>query len=298
MVAKEEPASWKEVIPKRSASRPARRTRRLMTASAASPVRAGLTASDGAFHERLRVFPQQAGGPAAVRAHDGSPRRVGGVARNSGCREGGVVCQGGVAAGMRQVDRIVRRNRVQAGVHRHSVHAGPGSFRPLFLVPAAPEDPGAGVGSACGSGNLADDFFPVRGGGKIQDFPGAAQVEKMAVALDEARQGQASVQFDDLGFRADIGIDVGIAAHCFDSVTVDRNRFGFADHGIHRDHLAAPEHQIGRFRHRFPATTGSLKNYSHHGQEQPRVHHLPLLAFMEQIVKFNIINKLRKTYLT
>ena len=78
-------------------------------------------------------------------------------------------------------------------------------------MPAAAADPLAGLGLARRGGHLLDDLAPVRGPGEVEDHLGFAQREVVGVAVDEAGDRQAAVEFDRFGFGADVGGDFAIA---------------------------------------------------------------------------------------
>ena len=120
---------------------------------------------DGGLNQLLGVFPQQARGLAVGRPDDGAACRVGGLLVDARSGERGVVGKGGVAAGVPEIDWIVRRDRVQAIVQGRALDARLRRLIPLVLMPAAPEYPVPGIGAVHRHSDLRDDVVPTRRAG-------------------------------------------------------------------------------------------------------------------------------------
>src|SRR5262249_30977199 len=83
---------------------------------------------------------------------------------------------------------------------------------PLLLVPAAAEDPFAGGRLADGGGDLRDDVVPGLRRAQVEHALRLAEGDEVAVALDEARDGQAALQADDASVLADELADLAVGA--------------------------------------------------------------------------------------
>ncbi len=79
-------------------------------------------------------------------------------------------------------------------------------------MPAAADDPFAGLGPLGGAGDLGHDLVPGAGFAQIEAEPVFADAGEVAVAFDESGNGELAVQVDDLGLRADPLGGIGVAA--------------------------------------------------------------------------------------
>ena len=68
----------------------------------------------------------------------------------------------------------------------------------------------------------------------------------MAVAFDESRHHEATLQLADARFRPDVLCDVLIGADRCDLIAVDRNRLGDAEGIVDGGHGAAHQYEICR----------------------------------------------------
>src|SRR5580658_7861973 len=102
---------------------------------------------------------------------------------------------------------------------------------PLGLMPAAANDPFAGLGLLDSAGHLGDDLVPGAGFAQVQTQAVFADAGEVPVAFDETGDGELAMQVDDLGLWADPFGGVGIAAQRRDFVAADGNRL---DSGLRR----------------------------------------------------------------
>jgi hypothetical protein len=208
----------------------------------------GLVRGDRRAHQPLRRFAQQPGGGALRVAHDLAPRRVGGGGGDPRQLQGGGVREGGVPAGVHQVDRVAGRDGGEGGVHRVPLHARLRHAAPLLLVPPAPRDPGARLRLPRRLGHHGDDVVPARRGGQVEHHLRLPQPHEVAVPLDEAGDGEPPPQVDGPRVRPDVAADLRSAPHRRDAVADDRHRLGLGARVVDGDDAAVEEDQVGRRR--------------------------------------------------
>jgi hypothetical protein len=112
-------------------------------------------------------------------------------------------------------------------------------------MPAAAEDPFPGLGLVGGNGHHVHHLVPIAYRGEIEDLPGAAEAQEVAVAFDETGDREPAGKLDHLGALTDVGGDLLVAAHRRDGEAGHRDGFGIAEGRVHRGHLAAAQHQVG-----------------------------------------------------
>ncbi len=80
---------------------------------------------------------------------------------------------------------------------------------------------------------------------QIELHLGVPDAQEVAVTLDETRDGEPSLEVDDLGAATDVSGDLSIASDGENRVVEDRDRLGLRVGVVHRDNLAVPEHEVG-----------------------------------------------------
>lgn len=179
---------------------------------------------------------EHAGGVAAIVAEQLSSRGIRGAVIDPGERERGLVGPAGVAVDPDQPDRSIGEGFAEGAVIGH------GGVAPAVLIPAAAEHP-AGRG---GAGAQAREQLGDPGGvAEVDDLEVAAEADEVGVGVGEAGQGAAAVEIEHAGVRAAGGFDEGAIADAEDPTVRDRERFGFGAPGIHGEHAAAEDQEIG-----------------------------------------------------
>src|ERR1039457_6209251 len=174
----------------------------------------GFIVGVGAADDALGAFAEEAGGRAFGVLEDLSARRVRCLAGDAGEIEGLAVDEGGVSAGVGEDYRVVGGDFVEGGVEREAFDIGAGRGGPFGLVPAAADNPFAGLGLFGGAGHLSDDVVPGAGFAEVEAHAEFADAGEMSVAFDEAGNGQHAVEVDDSGVGAGpLGGDA-IGAEC------------------------------------------------------------------------------------
>ena len=211
---------------------------------------AGMPALVGGHHEARGAFAQQPGRVAAGVLQNLAAGRIGCVAGDAGHRHGLRIDEGGMAAGVRQQHRIMRRNAVERGVQGKAFHVGVGRMVPFALMPAAAHDPIARLGLAGGAGYLGDDFVPRARFAKIEAHAIFAERSEVAVPFDEPRNGEHPVKVDHPGLRTDPASRIAIRAHRRNPPAAHRHHLSERQSGIHSGDFAISQHQIGRLSER------------------------------------------------
>ena len=101
------------------------------------------------------------------------------------------VDEGGVAAGVRQHHRVVRRHLAQRIVERKALDVRLRHAAPLLLVPAAPENPLAGLRLLRRGRDHRDDLVPVLDVHQVERHLRLAEAHEVAVAFDQAGDRRA-----------------------------------------------------------------------------------------------------------
>ncbi len=96
---------------------------------------------------------------------------------------------------------------------------------------------------------------------QVEDEPGGAEAHEVAVSFDEAGYGEASIEVDHLRFRADVRLDLPIAAHGHDPSGRRRQSGGLGERFVQRDDPAIPENELRRVRLPFARALGLRDAY-------------------------------------
>jgi hypothetical protein len=157
------------------------------------------------------------------------------------------VDQARVAAGVGEHDRVRGRDLAQGVMERQALDVGHGRPVPLVLVPAPAADPFPGLGRPGRLGDEGHDLVPRAGLGQVEDGQGLAEAGEVAVALDEARDGERTAEVDDLRRVADVGrVALGLGAERGDAVAPDREPGRGGDPVVDGDDLPVDEDEVGR----------------------------------------------------
>ena len=179
------PASWISVRPNAVRCRPARSTRRSMSAAVAAGTARSSSAS--AVSRRTPV-----GCPEASRTM--RPPGGSGVARgDAGRGEGAGVGEGGVAVHPAQQDGVVRDRGGKRVVRRKAL------VGPEVLVPTAAQHPGARRERGGGPPHSRHDLVEAGRVVEVHLFEGRAVPDEVAVALGHAGEHVRAGEVDDLG---------------------------------------------------------------------------------------------------
>ena len=247
--AKDDPASWNEVMPFESTSFDGeledlpRARAALFGASASRRCRCWIrrdavsrNSPVGLPVASLRKSPP--GGFAVLPRDAGQLHRLG-------------VGEAGVAAGVRQQDRIVRRHLARATRASGKPSTfGPTARVPLLLVPAAAVDPLARLRGLHLLGHHRDDLVPGSRVHQVQIQLRRADAGEVTVPLDEAGDHQLPLDVDDLGLRPDVLLDVGVDADGDDPSAADGDRLRLGRAVLDGDDLAVGDDQVGDRRDR------------------------------------------------
>ena len=131
---------------------------------------------------------------------------------------------------------------------REAFDVGIGRAVPFGLVPAAADDPLAGLGFGGGAGHLGDDIVPGAGFAEVEAEAEFADAGEVAVSFDEAGGGEVAVEVDDFGGGADPAGGVGVAAEGGDAAAADGEGLDDGLGGVHGDDLAVAQDQVGGLR--------------------------------------------------
>ena len=183
---------------------------------------------------------------AVLVAQDLAAVRIGRGLRDFGHLHRQRVREAGMAAGVRQPDRVVRRHAAERVVQRKAFDVRGRHLRPLFLVPAAADDPFAGLRLLRRVADHADDLVPVLGGAELQVARRLADAGEVHVRVDEAGHGERALEVDHAGARADVALDVLVRSERDDRVAVDGERLCLRARLVDGDDLPAAQHQIRR----------------------------------------------------
>ncbi len=123
---------------------------------------------------------------------------------------------------------------------------GRDAIRPQVGIPAGPADPPAGKASGCRerSLNLLRGRAGRRDCAKIYLSSPKCGLDEMDVAVGEAGQEQAALQFDHLGCRPLQLCQIGSPAHSQDALAPDRHCLGPGVAGIGSVDRATAQQQI------------------------------------------------------
>ena len=122
---------------------------------------------------------------------------------------------------------------------------GVGRLGPLGLVPAAADDPLAGLGLLDGAADLGHDVVPGAGFAQIEAHAEFADAGEVSVAFDEAGNGEHAVEIDDLGVGADPLGGGAVCAERGDFAGADGDRLRGRRAGAHGDDLAVAQDEVG-----------------------------------------------------
>ncbi|KPK75150.1 MAG: hypothetical protein AMJ79_12405, partial [Phycisphaerae bacterium SM23_30] len=207
----------------------------------------GLILGQGVAGGLLGGFAEHAGGLAVWIADDFPAGGVGGIAMEAEQFEEIFVDKDGVSADVDEHDGILAADGGEGMVKGQALKAGGGGAVPFILVPAAADDPRAGLGVLGGVGDESDDFVPGAGRPEVDTHERFAQTHKVAVTVDKAGQGELTIEVDDPGAGADVWFDLMIAADGDEGVAAGGEGPGPGPGGVHGDDFAVQENQIGRF---------------------------------------------------
>src|SRR5204863_5129967 len=119
-----------------------------------------------------------------------------------------------------------------------ALDVGLGRFVPLLLVPAAPQDPGAGLRLLGRRGYHGHDLVPRPGAAEVQVHLGLAKAQEMSVPFDEARDSQMAAQIDHLRPRAGLLRDLPVRPEGGNPSGSDGNCLSLRARRIESDDLA------------------------------------------------------------
>src|SRR4029079_13324288 len=119
---------------------------------------------------------------------------------------------------------------------------------PLFLVPAAAEDPVARPRLLRRLADHPDDVVPVSRRGQLEVARGFTNAGEMNVRVDEPRRRERALEVDDPGCRTEVALDLLVGSERDDGVAVDRQGGDFRPGVVDGDDGAAANHEIRRTR--------------------------------------------------
>ena len=172
------------------------------------------------------------------------PGGIRGLPGDAGEFEGFAVDEGGVPAGVGEDDRVVGRDLIERIVQREAFDIRRGRDGPLGLVPAAADDPLAGLGLLDRAAHLRHDVVPGAGFAQVEAHAEFADAGEVPVAFDEAGNGQHAVEIDDLGVGTDPLRGSAIGAERGDLAGADGDRLRGGRGGVHGDDLAVAQDEV------------------------------------------------------
>ena len=170
--------------------------------------------------------------------------------RNSHCFQGQTVGVHRLIGNLKK-QRVLRRRGVQIFQRKPTGAVG----KLVLAPPSLHHEPLARLhgGRLCGNDckRLRPRTDPVDA---CLQVPALDSADEMHVIFDQARNDRSALQIDDLGVRADVLGDLGVAAHRDDSATVDSHGFGNGEFIVYRQDLAVVQHSpnVGPFLGRAP----------------------------------------------
>ena len=168
----------------------------------------------------LRDIFENSGGLARPVAHDDAAHGVWRVTRYSGQLEGQGIHQHCVPVVAAEKDGMVFGDRIN-----HLAGGQPGG-RPGLLVPISALQPASGREGLGLIGDAPRELFLTARVLQIDGEKLETAGNEVRVAVNQAGHGQAALEVNDLGIRANVGFDFGVAAHREDAPIGDRHGFG------------------------------------------------------------------------
>jgi len=153
----------------------------------------------------LRALVEEAGWIAVFVSQQFSARRIPRRLRHTGQLHRPGVREPRMAARVREPHRVLRRDLAESLVQRKAFDVRRRRMRPLLLMPAAAEDPGARFRLLDCLANRADDVVPVLGRGELEVSGGLTDTGEMRVGVDEAGNSKRPLEVDDTGVRPTCG---------------------------------------------------------------------------------------------
>ncbi len=234
-------------------------------------------------HRIRRGLAQHAGRQACGVAQDLAALRIGRLRRDPGQLHGPRVDDRRVAARVGQQHRVGRRRQAQLGVQRQAADRWVGRRRPLLLVPAASDDPLAGLGRGRRLGDHRHDRGPVRRLPQVELHLRPAQGQEVAVGLDQPGHRHRAGEVEDLGLGSDQGAHLVLGADRDDQVAPRGERLRLWLEAVHGDDRAPEHHEVGRLR---AATAGCQHHHDrhHHNRaDRSSPHRDSLHAFLRRV---------------
>src|SRR5690625_51273 len=176
--------------------------------------------------EALRILPQKARSLTTPRPDDSATCWIGCTTVDTCEFERLCIRDRGMPTRMGQVDWVLRRDRAQRMVWRHTIDCIGWDIRPPLLVPAPPGDPLTWLSLPDRVLDHLNDLGPTPYIGQIEDHPRLTKPHEVPMPLDEAWNREAALEVDHLGPTADIGPDLLVRPKCDDPVPYDRDRLG------------------------------------------------------------------------
>ena len=121
-----------------------------------------------------------------------------------------------------------------------------GSAIPLFLVPAASDDPLAGLRFLHRVGDHVDDFIPRARLGKIQDELGVADADEVGVSFDEPGNRGAAFELDDFGVLGDVFLYLRGRTDSEDAAALYREGIYGSESVVDRHDVSVEQHEVSR----------------------------------------------------
>ena len=198
-----------------------------------------------AAHDPLGSLAKHAGGVPVLVAHDRAAVGIFRIVGEPRQLHGEFIHERGVSASVGQHHRVVGGDLGEPVMQGHAIDVRHRRMFPLLLMPAATEDPLAGLEIPRFRFDHGDDLVPGRHAVQIEDHLGATETEKVPVPLDKARNGQPPVEFDHFRIGADVGIYLCVRAGRDDLVATHRDRLRDREFIVNDGNPATAEHQIG-----------------------------------------------------
>ena len=123
-------------------------------------------------------------------------------------------------------------------------------------MPAAPCDHLAGLRLRNGGFHHRHDLVPTGNGHEIELERRAAYSHIMAMPLDETRDREIAIEFQDLRPLADVVCDLGIGSDGYDATVPCGKCLSLRQLLIDGDDLATPQHEVGSFGRRTGVARG------------------------------------------
>ena len=201
---------------------------------------------DARAHQSLRRLLEQPGGFPAGVLHDLAARRIGRLAGHPGKLQRLGVDERRVTAGVLEDHRVRWAHAIERGVQRHPFDVGLRRPRPLLLVPPPSLDEATGRRLLRRVRHLRDDVVPGLRLRQVEDELRFAERRVVAVALDEAGNGQPAAQIDHFRAGARELLDLRVAAHRDDAISAHGDGLGAGPLRVDGEHVAVEEHEVCR----------------------------------------------------